>query len=247
MPQTNAGRTLERLLAGQRGIFIHRAFIDTFGLTTAAFLDQAIYWTPRSDADDGWFWKSRDEWKQETGLSRREQETARASLRSAALLREESRGGTDRTLYFRIDLDAVAELLLNSEAVPAEGSHVTDGTAIPGPSKRQKLPAHGPELADVKGTQPTSQPTSEKEMVSTNEKVWSAVLDDLTEQIVPANFTRWLARTSLLSRTDGTAVVGVPDQASADQLAKRFDPLVRRALSDACGEAVTVQYQVVEG
>ncbi len=84
-------------------------------------------------------------------------------------------------------------------------------------------------------------------MVSTNEKVWSAVLDDLTEQIVPANFTRWLARTSLLSRTDGTAVVGVPDQASADQLAKRFDPLVRRALSDACGEAVTVQYQVVEG
>jgi len=36
----------------------------------------------------------------------------------------------------------------------------------------------------------------------------------------------------------------VPDQVSADQLAKRFDPLVRRALADACGETVTVQYQV---
>lgn len=64
--------------------------------------------------------------------------------------------------------------------------------------------------------------------------------------MVPTNFTRWLARTSLLSR-DGAAVVGVPDQVCAEQLARRFDPLVRRALADACGEAVTVQYRVVAG
>ena len=77
--------------------------------------------------------------------------------------------------------------------------------------------------------------------------VWQAVLTDLREQMVPANFTRWVARTSLLSHDAGAAVVGVPDQVSADQLARRFDPLVRRALADACGEAVTVQYRVVEG
>jgi len=74
--------------------------------------------------------------------------------------------------------------------------------------------------------------------------IWQIVLADLAEQMAPTNFTRWLARTSLLSHDAGTAVVGVPDQVSADQLAKRFDPLVRRALADACGETVTVQYQV---
>lgn len=63
----------------------------------------------------------------------------------------------------------------------------------------------------------------------------------------PTNFTRWLARTSLLSHTDGTAVVGVPDQVRAEQLARRFDPPMRRALADACGEAVTVRYEVVGG
>lgn len=77
--------------------------------------------------------------------------------------------------------------------------------------------------------------------------LWQMVLTDLQEQMVPANFTRWVARTALLSHEPGAAVVGVPDQVSADQLAKRFDPLVRRALADACGEPVTVQYQVVEG
>jgi hypothetical protein len=78
-------------------------------------------------------------------------------------------------------------------------------------------------------------------------KVWQSVLADLQEQMVPTNFTRWLARTSLLGQEAGTAVVGVPDQVSADQLAKRFDPLVRRALADACGEAVAVRYEVVAG
>ena len=77
--------------------------------------------------------------------------------------------------------------------------------------------------------------------------LWQSVLADLAEQMVPANFTRWLARTSLLHHDAGAAVVGVPDQVSAEQLAKRFDPLVRRALADACGEPVTVQYQVIEG
>jgi hypothetical protein len=38
----------------------------------------------------------------------------------------------------------------------------------------------------------------------------------------------------------------MPDQVSADQLARRFDPLVRGALADACGETVTVEYRVID-
>lgn len=49
--------------------------------------------------------------------------------------------------------------------------------------------------------------------------------------MVPTNYQRWLARTSLLSRTDGTAVVGVPDQVSADQLACDAYPAVFRRLA----------------
>jgi hypothetical protein len=79
------------------------------------------------------------------------------------------------------------------------------------------------------------------------ETLWEATLTDLREQMVPTNFARWLARTSLLGHEAGAAVVGVPDQVSAEQLAKRFDPLVRRALADACGEAVAVRYEVVDG
>jgi len=74
---------------------------------------------------------------------------------------------------------------------------------------------------------------------------WRATLEDLAEQVVPTNYARWLARTCLLRRDGDRAIVGTPDRITAEQLVRRFDPLVRRALADAVGEAVTVQYQVV--
>ena len=86
--------------------------------------------------------------------------------------------------------------------------------------------------------------SGEEELATGLAGVWRVTLDDLREQMVPANFSRWLARTRLVSRSAGEAVVGVPDQVSAEQLARRFDPLVRRALADACGEPVTVRYEV---
>lgn len=77
--------------------------------------------------------------------------------------------------------------------------------------------------------------------------IWAAALDDLREQILPTNFVRWLSRARLLGCAAGAAVVGVPDRVSAEQLARRFDALVRQALSDACGEAVVVEYRVLDG
>lgn len=77
------------------------------------------------------------------------------------------------------------------------------------------------------------------------EEVWQLTLADLREQTVPTNYARWLARTRFLARNDGVVVVGVPDQIAADQLARRFDSLIRHALADALGEEVTVRYEVV--
>ncbi len=77
--------------------------------------------------------------------------------------------------------------------------------------------------------------------------LWQATLADLREQIVPTNFARWLCRARLLSCAAGQAVIGAPDQVIVQQLERRFDPLVRRALGDACGEPVVVQYQVDGG
>ena len=55
---------------------------------------------------DGWFIRSQEQWTQETGLSRWEQETARRALRRSGLL-EERRVGMPAKLWFRVRPDAV--------------------------------------------------------------------------------------------------------------------------------------------
>lgn len=72
-----------------RPIAFHRCFVTLTGSITAALmLSQALYWQQRTKHDGGWWFKKQEEWTDETGLSRREQENARQSLRKLKLLYE---------------------------------------------------------------------------------------------------------------------------------------------------------------
>lgn len=79
------------------------------GVTGAVLLSQLVYWHNRMDA--GWFYKTQKEIRDETGLTREEQETARRRLISAGVL-EEDRRGVPAKLYFRVKADALELLLL---------------------------------------------------------------------------------------------------------------------------------------
>ena len=80
----------------------------------AAMLSVALAWTRnwlhRHPEREGWFWKTRDEWLLETGLSRREQESARRALVMRGLLREARRGMPAR-MHYRLELDRLGALL----------------------------------------------------------------------------------------------------------------------------------------
>jgi len=74
-------------------VSFHRCLVPiTGGVISALMLSQAI-WTTQSlePSADGWFIRSQEQWSQETGLSRWEQESARRALRRSGLL-EERRG-----------------------------------------------------------------------------------------------------------------------------------------------------------
>ena len=58
------------LLKQFQTITFHRVFVDITGSINAALmLSNAIYWTNRLPPErDGWFYKTKEEWEQETGL-----------------------------------------------------------------------------------------------------------------------------------------------------------------------------------
>lgn len=88
----------------------------------AVLLSQLTYWTRHGRdiiQNDGWIFKTREEWLRETGLSRDEQETARAHLRKLNLI-QEWRGGKPARLWYRINRETLVRMLseLHQSSLP---------------------------------------------------------------------------------------------------------------------------------
>jgi tRNA(Ser,Leu) C12 N-acetylase TAN1 len=73
-----------------------------------------MYWSSIKETNDGWFYKTAEDWEKETFLSRREQETVRRNLMKKKVL-EEVKKGIPAKLYFRVNnselLDAIQKIV----------------------------------------------------------------------------------------------------------------------------------------
>jgi hypothetical protein len=90
-----------------RPIAFRRALVDLTGSVQAALmLSQAIYWQERVTRKGGWWYKTIEEWGQETGLSRRALETARKKNRKYLLhdLRD-----IPARLYWKVNREALID------------------------------------------------------------------------------------------------------------------------------------------
>lgn len=95
---------MDWLKAFDRPVAFHPVFVEITGSVTAALmLSQAVYWSRRTPDPTGWFYKSREQWQAETGLTRREQEGARQKLKDTGFWEEELRG-VPATMHYRIDI-----------------------------------------------------------------------------------------------------------------------------------------------
>jgi hypothetical protein len=85
-------------------IVFHRSYVPIAGgITAALFLSYAGYaYEDLPKERDGWFTRTQTEWERDTGLTRREQETARRLLRERGLL-EERRVGMPAVLWYRVN------------------------------------------------------------------------------------------------------------------------------------------------
>lgn len=88
-----------------RPIAFHRCLVDlTQNVAGALLLSQAIYWQNRCPSEDGWWFKTAEDWLDETGLHRKEFESAR---RSCASFLEHERRGIPAKCFYRVKEDEV--------------------------------------------------------------------------------------------------------------------------------------------
>lgn len=93
-----------------RPIAYHRVFVTLTGsVKGAVLLSQAVYWQKRAKQADGWWYKTAEEWQEETGLTRHEQDKARKDCEK--YLKSDLRG-VPATNYWKVDEDALSADLL---------------------------------------------------------------------------------------------------------------------------------------
>lgn len=78
------------------------------GKNEAVFLSQFIYWTGK-EKNEGWIFKNAEEITDETGLSYKEQRSARRKLKRLGILKEHYHR-IGHTMYYKIALDALDNL-----------------------------------------------------------------------------------------------------------------------------------------
>jgi hypothetical protein len=92
-------------------IAYYTAFAKVLGGVEAGILtSQFFYWYGKGHHPEGWIYKTQAEIEDETGLSRRNQETARKKLRELGVL-EEQYTGMPAKLFYRLNLDKLFELM----------------------------------------------------------------------------------------------------------------------------------------
>ena len=196
-----------------RPIAFHRVFVVIAGgVLPALMLSQAFYWSKRTEDPLGWFWKTQAEWEEETGMGRREQETARARLRQTRFWQEDLRG-IPAKVHFRVGLDLLAADLLGrtcqtsmaesakhiTESTPkitaettAETTHIEDPGVCDGPLGPSSGP--GAEVPPDTGATLTENPAGQGELVDPVEAVFQAALRSGQEIRNPAAYRRALIK-----------------------------------------------------
>lgn len=108
-------KLIESILS-ERHVLYRRDFARVFGgVCPGLFLSQLFYWMGRGQDEDGWIYKTMDEWNEETGMTRKELERARRMLRETLVL-EEKRGVSK--LYYRVNMDVLIEKLADASNRP---------------------------------------------------------------------------------------------------------------------------------
>jgi hypothetical protein len=222
------------------------------GATIGLYLSQLLFLSDKGANPEGWVYKSEAEMGQETGLTKREQQTARRKLLSLGVIAI-MRGGWKNTYHFKVLWEKLYQViagLQRTQTVPNEKSEPIQ--TVPTESV-QTVPTQPPECLQNVSTQwkqnaathnrDNNTENKEPEKPSReNETTWNKTLEQLQEDLPLGEAEKQLKGTTLLQVTDTTARILVPDRFAVAWLERRMYREICKALKGVLGKDLDLQF-----
>jgi hypothetical protein len=224
------------------------------GATVGLFLSQLLFLSDKGHNPDGWVYKSEAEMGQETGLTKREQQTARRKLLSLGVIAIERRG-FKFTYHFKVlweRLYQVIEQYQRGQNVPTQQDEPIQNVPT---EPIQNVPTQPPERLQTVSTQrlqngatPDSHRENNRENIKTektdreNQTIWSKTLEKMKEAQPLAEVEPRLNGTTLLQVTDTAAYIGVANPQALVWLERRMYRPIANAMKWVLGKDLDLQF-----
>jgi hypothetical protein len=222
------------------------------GATTGLFLSQLLFLSDKGANPDGWVYKSEAEMGRETGLTKREQQTARRKLLSLGVIAIERRG-FKFTYHFKIIWERLYQVIQQFQRTQTVATEEIEPVQNVSTQSEQNVSTERVEcLQNVStkwkqkvATQDRDNRTENKETEETtreNQTTWDKTLERLKEALPHGEAEARLTGTALLQVTDTAARILVPSTTALLWLERRLYGHIAKAMKGVLGKDLDLQF-----
>jgi hypothetical protein len=223
------------------------------GATIGLFLNQLLFLSDKGANPEGWVYKSEAEMGKETGLSKREQQTARRKLLSLGVITI-MRGGWKNTYHFKVIWEKLYQVIAGiqrPQTVSTEKSEQSQTVPTEPVQNVATQPAQWQQNVSTKWKQNGStlyreNNTENKETEKTdqreNQKTWDKALEQVKHDLPLGETEARLAGTTLVEVTDTSALIFVPNRFTIPWLERRLYGQIQKAMKSVLSRDVDLQF-----
>ncbi len=222
------------------------------GATIGLFLSQLLFLSDKGANPDGWVYKSEQEMGKETGLTKREQQTARRKLLSLGVIAI-MRGGFRNTYHFKVIWEKLYQVIAGFQRPQNVSTEKTERIQNVPAEPVQNVPTQPPECVQnvpaqwkqnaAAHTRENNRENKETEKTDReNQTIWDNAREQIKKDLPPGESADRLAGTTLIAVTETAAQIFVPNRTVAAWLERRLYSQITKALKGVVGRDVDLQF-----
>jgi hypothetical protein len=222
------------------------------GATIGLFLSQLLFLSDKGHNPEGWVYKSEAEMGKETGLTKREQQTARRKLLSLGVIAI-MRGGFRNTYHFKVLWEKLYQVIAGSQQTQTEPTEKDERPQTVPTEPVQNVPTQPPECVQTVSTERRQNAATQyrehnrekKETEKTdreNQDTWDKALEQVKKDLPLGETAARLAGTALLEVTETAARIFVPNRLAIPWLERRLYGQIAKAIKGVVGKDLDLQF-----
>jgi hypothetical protein len=222
------------------------------GAAIGLFLSQLLFLSDKGHNPEGWVYKSEAEMGRETGLTKREQQTARRKLLSLGVIAI-MRGGWKNTYHFKVLWERLYQVIAGSQQAQNVATEKGERSQTVPTEPVQNVSTEPAQCQQNVTTQwrqnvPTQYRENTRENKQTektdreNQETWDKALEQVKNALPPGETEDRLAGTTLIEVTDTKARISVPNPHAVVWLERRMYGQIAKAIKGVVGKDLDLQF-----